>query len=73
MNEAGTLAPLVYALVALVIFGGAAFAASRRAKATGARGPGAIVSLLIWLALIAVVAVLWFGVQFWGGLVSAIS
>lgn len=67
------LAPLVYALVALVIFGGAAASASQRAKATGARGPGPIVSVLIWLALIAVVAVLYFAAQVWGGLFGAIS
>lgn len=64
------LAPLIYALMALVIFGGAAFSASQRAKATGARGPGPIVSVLIWLALIAIVAVLYFGAQVWGGLLG---
>lgn len=71
--DGGYLAPLVYALIALVLFGGGAFAASRRAKETGARGPGPIISLLIWLALIALVAVLWFGVQVWGGLFGLIS
>lgn len=72
MND-GYLAPLAYALMALVLVGSGALAASRRAKAVGARGPGALVSLLIWMALIALVAVVYFGVQVWGGLFAAIS
>ena len=72
MNGADT-ANIVYLLVALVIFGGAAVAASRRAKDTGAKGPGAVSSLLIWIALIALVTAIIFGLRIWGALFSMVS
>jgi hypothetical protein len=73
MIDPGLWTPLAYALMVLILVGGGAFAVSRRAKAAGARGPGALVSLLIWLTLIALIAVLYFGAQFWSALLSMVS
>lgn len=64
------IASLVYLLVALVIFGGAAAAASRQAKAFGAKGPGVMTSLLVWIAIIALVTALYAGAQFWSAALS---
>ncbi len=64
------IASLVYLLVALVIFGGAAAAASRQAKSVGAKGPGVLTSLLAWIAVIALVTALYAGAQFWSATLS---
>lgn len=64
------IATLIYALLTLLLFGGAAVSASRRSAATGARGLGPVTSLLIWAALIAGAAVLYRGGEFWAALAS---
>jgi hypothetical protein len=64
---------ILYAVCAAILFGSAAFAARRRAQAVDAKGPGVIVSLLIWFALIAAIAAIYFGFQVWGGLFGALS
>lgn len=64
------VASLVYLLLALVIFGGAAAAASRQAKAFGAKGLGVVTSLLVWIAVIALVTALYAGAQFWSAALS---
>jgi hypothetical protein len=69
----GDIANIVYLLGALLIFGMAAAGASQRAKQTGGKGPGAIVSLLIWLALTGLIAALYFGVQVWSALFASIT
>lgn len=71
MSE-GDIANIVYLLGALLIFGLAAAGAARRAKEVGAKGPGAMSSLLIWLGLIALLAALYFGVEVWRGLFSLV-
>jgi LPXTG-motif cell wall-anchored protein len=63
----GDTANIAYLLAAMLLFGMAAAGASRRAKAVGAKGPGAMTSLLIWLAIIALVAALYFGAEIWRG------
>jgi hypothetical protein len=67
------IANIVYLLGALLIFGMAAAGASRRAKSVGAKGPGVVSSLLIWLALIGLVAALYFGAQLWRGVFATLS
>jgi len=66
-------ANLMYLLAALLVVGGAAYGAHRNATAVGAKGPGPLVSVFIWLALIALVAAIWFGAQFWSALFSTVS
>ena len=67
------IANIAYLLCALVLAGMAAAGASRRAKAVGAKGPGVVTSLLIWFALIALIAALYFGAQVWGALFSTVT
>jgi hypothetical protein len=55
---------IIYLLLVAFLFGSAAVAAARNRRA-GAKGPGWLVSLLIWAGLIALIAVLYQGVQFW--------
>jgi hypothetical protein len=70
MNDA---AYILYAVCAAILFGGAAFAARRRAQAVSAKGPGVIISLLIWFAIIAAVATIYFAFQVWGGLLGVLN
>ena len=58
---------------AVQLAGMAAAGASRRAKAVGAKGPGAVTSLLIWLAILALVAALYFGAQTWRAIFAMVS
>lgn len=71
MSEAD-IANVVYLVAALLIFGLAAAGASRGAKDVGAKGPGIVGSLLIWLVLTAFIAAVYFGVQLWGGLFAMV-
>jgi hypothetical protein len=64
---------LIYMLCAALLFAGAAFAARRRAKEVGARGPGMLVSLLIWGGIIFVIVVIIQGAAFWTALGSLFS
>jgi hypothetical protein len=57
----------------MLLFGMAAAGASRRAKAVGAKGPGAMTSLLVWLAIIALVAAMYFGAQIWRAVFGVVS
>jgi hypothetical protein len=66
-------ANIAYLLAAMLLFGMAAAGASRRAKAVEAKGPGAIASLLIWLAIIALVAAMYFGAQIWRAIFAMVS
>lgn len=61
---------LAYLLTGLVVVGAAVAWASRRAKAVGAKGPGVLVSLLIWGGLIAAVMLLYQGASIWTGMLS---
>lgn len=70
MNQAD-IANIAYLLCALVLAGMAAAGASRRAEDVGAKGPGVVTSLLIWLALTALIAALYFAAQIWGGVFSS--
>jgi hypothetical protein len=55
---------IIYLLLVAFLFGSAAVAAARNRR-PGASGPGWLVSLLIWAGLIALIAVLYRGAQFW--------
>jgi hypothetical protein len=65
------LQTIIWALMALLIAGGAGVWARQRATEKGARGPGVLLSLVIWGGLIALVVLLIQGAQFWTGLASS--
>lgn len=74
MNGAdGNTISLVYLLVALLVFGSAAFAARQRAKEVEARGPGVLLSLLIWASAIAAVVLIYRSAQIWAAILSLFS
>ncbi|MEQ1808758.1 MAG: hypothetical protein ABL889_02440 [Terricaulis sp.] len=64
---------ILWALMALLIVGGAVLAARQRASETKSRGPGVVLSLLIWGGLIAFVVLLVQGAEFWARLASLFS
>ncbi len=64
------LQTLIWALMALILAGGAAVSARRRAIETNARGPGVLLSLAIWAGLFALVALLAQSADFWTRLTS---
>ena len=63
---------IVYLILVAVLFGSAAVYAARHRRA-GAQGPGWLVSLLIWAGIIALIAVLYQGAQFWSAIGSILS
>lgn len=67
------LQTMIWALMALLIVGGAALTVRQRASETQSRGPGVVLSLLIWGGLIAFVVLLVQGAEFWAGLASLFS
>ncbi|MBX3429954.1 MAG: hypothetical protein KF779_10260 [Hyphomonadaceae bacterium] len=67
------LQTVIWAVMAILVTGGAAIWARKRAAAENAGGPGVIASLLIWAATIAFVVLLVQGVDFWERLFSIFS
>ncbi len=72
MNQAD-IANTIYMLIALFLFGAAAAGAARKAKTAGSAGPGALVSLLFWLALAALIVALYLGARFWAAAIASFS
>ena len=67
------IANISYLVLALLIFGSAALWARGRAKQVGARGPGVLVSLLIWAGVIALLVVLVRAGEIWNAVLSLFS
>lgn len=59
------LQTLVWALMALLLAGGAAVATRRRAIEANARGPGVLLSLVIWAGIFGIVILVAQGADFW--------
>ena len=57
-------AEIVYLILVAFLFGSAAVLAARNHR-PGAQGPGWIVSLLVWAGIIALIAVIYQGAEFW--------
>lgn len=65
-------AEIVYLILVAFLFGSVAVYAARNRR-PGAKGPGWLVSLLIWAGVIALITVLYQGAQFWAGLGGFLS
>lgn len=65
-----SLPALIWAAMALVLAGGAAISARRRAQETNARGPGLLLSLVLWAGIFALAFLVAQGADFWTRLAS---
>lgn len=64
------LQTIIWAVMALLIVGGAVYSARRQAKERNAGGPGVLLSAVIWLGIIAILVIVVQAADFWARLGS---